>query len=104
MLDRTLILPNATNRARQHFSDESRRKAILLSTVDEGCLRKDGVSVLSKKELGHLAREAMTRISVRHRMVLALRLYEDMPHAEVAYVLGCTELSARASFFRATPP
>jgi len=55
----------------------------------------------SQRELAELTRQAMADLTVRHRTVLALRVFEDLPHAEVAKVLGCSELGARVAFFHA---
>ena len=97
----------ASNKARQQYRFEARRRALQMSAIEESHLpmssdgREEGPGRLLRKELGELTREAMTQVSERYRMVLALRLYEGMPHAEIARALGCTELSARATFFRA---
>jgi RNA polymerase sigma-70 factor (ECF subfamily) len=54
---------------------------------------------LSRRELAGLTREAMSRLDEAYRVVLSLRIYEGLPHAEVAGVIGCTETNARAKFF-----
>ena len=61
----------------------------------------DGFTVASWDELGKLTQVAMGRLALQYRMVLALRLYEDMSHAEIARILGCGELGARMRFFSA---
>ena len=59
------------------------------------------VDHLSRSELASLTRQAMAQLDRRYRMTLALRFYEDLPHSEIARVLGCSEVGARAVFFRA---
>ena len=61
----------------------------------------DGVLAASVKVLGELTRLAMARLAMEYRMTLALRLYENMSYAEIARILGCSELGARMRFFNA---
>jgi RNA polymerase sigma-70 factor (ECF subfamily) len=95
----------ATNFVRQHFRVQSRHRTVSMSRVEEshisGCGGDDGLTETSRRELAELTRQAMDCVGERYRMVLALRFYEDMPHTEVARVMGCTEFNARALFFRA---
>ncbi|MHC4797845.1 MAG: RNA polymerase sigma factor [Planctomycetota bacterium] len=97
----------ATNRIRQHYRNESVHRVKHMSEIGDAYLQikapnqMEGISAISKKELAQLTRAAMSRLSERYRMVLALRFYEDMPHGQIAKALGCTELSVRATFFRA---
>jgi len=97
----------ATNKARQQMRRQSRHGTkpmsvlsdsempLMASTADEGSGRT------SREELAQLTRTAMEKLDARHRMVLSLRFYEDLPHSEIAKVLGCSEMGARAVFFRA---
>ena len=68
---------------------------VTVAEQDETLLR------VSRQELGDLVKAAMTRISARQRVVLALRLYENLSHTQIARTLGCSELSARVTFFHA---
>ena len=45
-------------------------------------------------------REALGKISVKQRTVFILRYYEDMPIAEIARTLGCTEGAVRTHIRR----
>jgi len=97
----------ATNTIRQHFRRESRRKTVQMSGILETHLparpgdHGDGLANLSSRELAEITHKAMSEISERYRMVLALRFFEDLPHREVARALECSELSARTTLFRA---
>jgi RNA polymerase sigma-70 factor (ECF subfamily) len=97
----------ATNSVRQLYRSQAVRRAIQMSSLDDAHVQlesrtdEEGSRDSSRRELGELTHRAMSRVSERDRMVLALRFYEDMPHAEIARVLGCSELRARVSFFRA---
>ena len=96
----------ATSQVRQHFRRRSRCGAVQMLDIAKlhpltSPWDDDGPILASRKELGELTRTAMAQIPVQHRMVLALRFFEDMPHADIARILGCTELGARMRFFNA---
>lgn len=69
--------------------------------VSDGSHEEDGLAKASRAELAALTQQAMNRVSERYRLVLALRFYEDLPHADIARVIGCSEFNARTLFFRA---
>ena len=58
-------------------------------------------AVASDKELGELTLAAMAHVGLQDRMVLALRFFEDMPYAEIAGILGCSEIRVRIKFVTA---
>lgn len=58
-------------------------------------------SGVRQRELGELTRRAMAHLDMRYRMVLALRLYENMSYSEIACIVGCSEENARAWFLTA---
>jgi len=97
----------ATNSARQHYRSKAVRRTAQMASLDDVPTQPpsksggDGLNSLAHKELGELTRRAMSQLKERDRMVLALRFYEEMSHAQVAGVLGCSEVTARVSFLRA---
>lgn len=97
----------ATNQLRQWYRYQMRHPAVRLSPVDEEGLScgisegEEGWVAMSRNELVEITRHAMQELSQRHREVLALRVYEDMPYVDVARVMGCSELTARVLFVRA---
>jgi RNA polymerase sigma-70 factor (ECF subfamily) len=96
----------ATSQIRQHFRRRSRSGVVQMLDIAKlyplkSFWEDDSSALASRKELGELTRTAMSQIGIQHRMVLALRFFEDMPHAEIARILGCTELGARMRFFNA---
>lgn len=48
-----------------------------------------------------MARQALLRLRPRDREVLRLALWEELTHAEIGAVLGCTEDAASKRFSRA---
>ncbi len=61
----------------------------------------DAMGQLIKKELSQAVMKAMSRLKFRHRNVLILRCFEQMPYPEIAYTLGCSSIQAQLLFFRA---
>jgi len=92
----------------QHHFREQRKQIAQMSTLNKKRLLKripkdfdDGLNSLIRKELSDTILEAMTELRLRHRSVLALRCFEQMPYSEIAPLMNCTELQARVLFFRA---
>jgi len=56
---------------------------------------------LIQKELSQAVIEAMNQLKLNQRNILALRCFEQMPYSEIADLMDCSELAARAMFFRA---
>lgn len=54
-----------------------------------------------QREMARIMREAMEQIKVSYRSILILRVFEQLPYAEIAAVTGQSELNSRALFFRA---
>lgn len=96
----------ASNLFREQIRSQTRHRTVPMSAIDESHLpasgeQQDGFGESSRRELAELMHQAMGRLAERYRMVLSLRFYEDMPYAEVAQAIGCTEFNARALFCRA---
>ena len=92
----------------QHHFREQRKQIAQMSTLNKKRLLKripkdfdNGLNSLIRKELSDAMLEAMTELRLRHRSVLALRCFEQMPYSEIAPLMNCTELQARVLFFRA---
>lgn len=98
----------ASNKASQFYRTRSRASETYFSTLEdsllEGVLRDDshqaGESVI-RRDLGQRIIEAVGRLNHRQRAVVSLRCFEDMPYVQIAQAIGCSEVEARVSFFRA---
>ncbi len=60
-----------------------------------------GLSGVVADELKFLVLGAMGELKPSHRKVLTMRCYENMDYADIAELMGCSELSARVAFCRA---
>lgn len=99
----------ATNNMRERFRREARRRLVSMDEIGEGHMQalagtgkhEDHLERASRHELAERTQEAMRGLPERQRMVLSLRIYENMAHRQIAEVIGCTELNARVTFFQA---
>ncbi len=74
-------------------------RARLLDRIPQDC--NDGLDNLIRRELSDSVFDAMKELKLRHRSVLALRCFEQMPYSEIAVLMKCSDLQARVLFFRA---
>jgi len=100
------IFRTAYGKTQHYFRDRSREKTIMMSTLKEGWNRCEdssltGYNYVIRKELAEIVIKVISKLSINHRTVLALRCYEDMPYSEIAKVMNCREMAARVSFYRA---
>jgi len=58
-------------------------------------------SDLVAAELKTIVIEAMGQLKPKYRKVLTMRCYEEMEYKDIAEIMGCSELSAKITFFRA---
>ncbi|MBN1844465.1 MAG: sigma-70 family RNA polymerase sigma factor [Sedimentisphaerales bacterium] len=94
----------ALNKVHRHYRTENRRKTILKERIEYipmSSQQEKGLSELVGQELRQVVLEAMSRLKLRQREVLALRCYENLEYADIAEVMKCTEFNARVMFFRA---
>lgn len=99
----------AGNATRQHLRTCRRRREMPFSTLDSQWLENqpareghtDPPTVVSGKETRALTRRAMNRLHKRYRDVLLLRCLQGKSYEEIAVILGCQNVTARALMFRA---
>jgi RNA polymerase sigma-70 factor (ECF subfamily) len=105
----------ALGKVQLEFRHRKRRKEIQMSTLDKEDLSRDKEDLsrftsphydnrlnhMIRNELSDSVFEAMSKLKFRHRTILTLRCFQQMPYSEIASTMGGSELQARALFFRA---
>ena len=97
----TWCLQIARNLSLDYFKREGLRQHVSIDATPAGEERSiagllqgndpESHEVLSSRELVEAVREAVTQLPENQREALVLRIYEDMPYAEIAEVLGSPE-------------
>ena len=96
------LLRIASNNVNDHYNRRQRRNAADVESAGSGPReRQEGLENLVSEEVKHVVSAAMLSLKPRHRMVLALRCYEDMPFSEISEVMGCGQFGSRMLFSRA---
>ena len=94
----------ATNKLRRFYRTESTQRRVAASSVqNKGTLRsrQDGFENLVGEELKQIVSGAMKKLNTRHKAILIMRCYDDMPYSAIAESMGCSEFSTRMLFMRA---
>lgn len=63
---------------------------------------KDIESDASDREIARKVKESFSKLSDDQREIVTMRVWDDMPYAEIAKVLGKSEGSCKMAFYRAT--
>lgn len=94
----------AFNKIRRHYGRQWRHRTTSLSEATFEIPAKDSQNALAgmiNRELKQVVIRSMQELSPRHRAVLTMRCYEQMPYVKIAQVMGCTQFGAQALFYRA---
>jgi len=94
----------AFNKVRSHYGRKWRHKTVSLSDTGYDIRAKDGPDGLAEvvtAEWKQIVLKSMRQLEPRHRAVLAMRCYDQMKFAQIAKIIGCSELGVRALFYRA---
>lgn len=94
----------AFNKIRSHYGRQWRHKTISLSRTGFDMAAADSQAVVADivhQELKEIVLQSMRELEPRHRAILALRCYREMPYSEIAKLMGCTEFGAQSLFYRA---
>lgn len=71
----------------------------LLDPADTGAETAD--AVVARRERARVVRAAIAKLPNRQRATLILRTYHDLPHDEIAKILGSSVGAVKANFFHA---
>ena len=94
----------AFNKVRRHYGKQWRRKALRLQKAVHQAAGDKGNDTLTQvvtDELKQIVLQSIGQLTAQHRAVLTLRCYDDLSYAEIANLIGCSEIGARATFYRA---
>jgi RNA polymerase sigma-70 factor (ECF subfamily) len=86
-----------------NFARRERFKQFV-SLFDVGDLlpsKDDPQAALQRDELSRQIDQAVVKLPPRQRAVFVLRHYHDLPHAEIAKIVGRTEGAVKANYFQA---
>jgi RNA polymerase sigma-70 factor (ECF subfamily) len=67
----------------------------------EPALNDNPVEEAERSELARTVREAIDALPPRQRAMVVLRVYQDLPYADVARIMGCAEGTVKATMFAA---
>ena len=102
------IFKVAHRKVLDYFRDNKKGKAIKMSAIDkENMLKRardncnEGLENLVKEELSEAICDAISKLRISQRDILALRCYEQLSYKEIAEIMDCSELRARVLLSRA---
>ncbi len=97
---RTWVYRIAINQSLNHIRDNKRERA---SDIADDALTTDAVGTanLVKARRTQRLRDAIEQLPPKQRMVIELRIYDELPFREVAELAGCTENAAKVNFHHA---
>lgn len=93
----------AFNKIRSHYGRKWRHKTVSLDKTGFDMAAEDSQMVVANmvnRELKDIVLQSMLELEPRQRAILALRCYKEMPYAEIAKLMGCTEFGAQSLFYR----
>jgi RNA polymerase sigma factor (sigma-70 family) len=98
----------ASSKIAQYYRGLKREASVQFGSLEDSLLEgiltddtEEASTVTIRDELGHIVIEAVSKLKSRQRSIVALRCFEDMSFSEIAESVGCKEIDARVSFFRA---
>ncbi len=93
----------ARGKVQMHFREKKRLELTELTFPDDHICKSstNGLTRLIQQELSEAIMLAMDSLKESHRTILILRLYQNLSYDEIAEILTCSSLSAKAQFYRA---
>ena len=97
---KTWITRIAINQAINYLRDNKREKATDIDDLRDDALIRNptGAHRVIRNEESAALRDAVERLPDKQRMVLSLRIYEELPFREIAELVRCSENSAKVNF------
>lgn len=94
----------ATNKTRSHYGKLWRRRTHNFSETGyepRPASNDDTLSEVVTEELKQIVVRSVSQLAPHHRAVLTMRCYDHLSYAQIAKLMDCSEIGARASFYRA---
>ncbi len=94
----------AFNKVRNHYGKSWRRKTRAFTETGYEPTkpsRDDTLAEVVTDELRHIVLRSVEQLSPSHRAILTMRCYDHLSYSEIARLVGCSEIGARAMFCRA---
>lgn len=94
----------AFNKVRRHYGKQWRQQTLRRRQAERESpipIANDVLTEVVTDELKQIVLTSVQQLAPRHRAVLTLRCYDHLSYAEIARLIGCTEIGARAIFYRA---
>ncbi len=107
----------AFNKVRSHLGREWRRRTRSLSQITERDVparyagqdgdfpgdqhSEDALADVVTDELKQIVLHCIESLEPRHRAILTMRCYDQMSYADISRLMDCSEIGARALFYRA---
>ncbi len=95
---RTWLYRISINLALNHVRDRAREEPREPEALDPGATNATGASRLIEGEDAARLRAAIEALPPKQRMVLELRVFDELPFKEVADLADCTENAAKVNF------
>ena len=94
----------AINKTRNHYGKQWRRRTRNFSEAGyepDRTSEHDTLSDVVTAELKHIVVRCVGQLAPHQRAVLTMRCYDHLSYAQIAQLLDCSEIGARATFYRA---
>ncbi len=92
------------NKVRAYYRRRWKRKETSLTDIQPDMLtagRTDVLADVVTAELKQIVIQAISQLEPRQRAILTMRCYDQMSYSQIGEIMRCSELSARALFYRA---
>jgi len=94
----------AVKKLKRYYRTEQTQRRVAISSLERKKTQKEqqeGLENLVSEELKHIVSSAMKKLRTRHKAILVMRCYDEMPYSDIAESMGCSEFSTRMLFLRA---
>ncbi len=101
------IFRTALGKVQHHFRPQGARRLAEKTTSSQSALESQvadhssATDPVIREEIRNAVLDAMKAIELKYRSILVLRCYDNMSYAQIAGIMGGSELRARLLFFRA---